>query len=452
MGPFLYILKLKEVERMSKHLFTEPERHILEHNPNVTRVSEKAITYSDAFKVSFIEQYEKGKTARHIFEEAGFDVDVVTIGRIKECASRWSRAVKQHGSLGLRDGRKFNSGRPTNRSLTTEEQLKHAQAKIDYLEGEIAFIKKLELSEKQGGNDTLRPHFAYALIAQLCKSSQRMVSLFCDIAGVSRSGYYAYLSSRSRIQREAKDEALKHILLKAIHYKNRYKGTRSIVMMLKNRFNLIINRKCVQRICRKYGLLSCVRKANPYRRMMKATHEHRTLPNQLKREFKQGRAGHILLTDVTYIPYHNGKMAYLSAIKDAETNEILAYQLSQSLEISFVLETVKQLTQHHQSRLHPDAYIHSDQGAHYTSPKFQRLLKQSGLGQSMSRRGNCWDNAPMESFFGHMKDENDFKTCQSFQELSDKIDTYMDYYNHDRSQWTLKKLTPINYRRQLQAA
>jgi len=227
--------RLKEVERMSKYLFTEQERHILEQNPNVKRLSEKAITYSEAFKLSFIEQYEKGKPARQIFEEAGFDVDVITLSRVKECASRWSRAVKQHGSLGLRDGRKFNSGRPTTRSLTTEEQLKHAQAKIDYLEGEIAFIKKLELSEKQCVSDKWSPRFAYALIAQLCRTSKRMVSHFCDIAGVSRSGYYAYLSSHSRTQREAKDEALKHILLKAIHYKNRYKGTRSIVMTLKTR-------------------------------------------------------------------------------------------------------------------------------------------------------------------------------------------------------------------------
>lgn len=128
---------------MSKHLFTEQERYILEQNPNVKRVSEKSITYSETFKLSFIEQYEKGKAARQIFEEAGFDVDAITISRVKDCAKRWSRAVKQHGSLGLRDGRKLNSGRPMTRTLTTDEQLQKANAEIAYLKGEIDFIKKL---------------------------------------------------------------------------------------------------------------------------------------------------------------------------------------------------------------------------------------------------------------------------------------------------------------------
>jgi len=267
---------------------------------------------------------------------------------------------------------------------------------------------------------------------------------------VSRSGYYQYLKSPARKRKESKDLLLKELIQKAIKFKNKYKGTRSIVMTLKNQFAITLNRKCVQRICRKYGLLSCVRKANPYRRMMKATQEHSVLPNHLARHFKQSLVGKVLLTDVTYIQYAKGQTAYLSAIKDAETNEILAYQLSQSLRIEFVLDTVKQLTRKHKSRLHPEAFIHSDQGAHYTSPKFQSLLNKKGIGQSMSRRGNCWDNAPMESFFGHMKDENDFKTCQTFSELSKSIDCYMDYYNNYRGQWNLKKLTPIKYRRQLE--
>jgi putative transposase len=85
----------------------------------------------------------------------------------------------------------------------------------------------------------------------------------------------------------------------------------------------------------------------------------------------------------------------------------------------------------------------------YTSPKYQKLLKDFGLKQSMSRRGNCWDNAPQESFFGHMKDEMNYKACQTFNELKKLINRYMRYYNNYRCQWNLKKLTSIQYRNQL---
>ncbi len=114
-------------------------------------------------------------------------------------------------------------------------------------------------------------------------------------------------------------------------------------------------------------------------------------------------------------------MVYLSTIKDGSTNEILAYKLSKNLKIDFVLNTVKKLVKKHKRILTGESTIHSDQGAHYTSPKFQKLLKRYGLQQSMSRRGNCWDNAPQESFFGHMKDEVNFSKCETYLEVEQAI-------------------------------
>lgn len=81
----------------------------------------------------------------------------------------------------------------------------------------------------------------------------------------------------------------------------------------------------------------------------------------------------------------------------------------------------------------------------YTSLSFRQLLKDKELRQSMSRRGNCWDNAPQESFFGHMKDEIHLEKCNSFTDLKLEIDDYMDYYNNDRYQWALAKLSPNQY-------
>mgnify|MGYP000039362049 FL=1 len=186
--------------------------------------------------------------------------------------------------------------------------------------------------------------------------------------------------------------------------------------------------------------------------MAKATKEHRVVPNLLNRNFKQEVAGKVLLTDITYLPYGNNQMAYLSTIKDASTNEILAHNLSNNITLDIAIDTIHKLMNNTKFKLHKDAFIHSDQGAHYTSPRFQKLLKSKNLGQSMSRRGNCWDNAPQESFFGHMKDEINYRSCTTFEELKGIIDNYINYYNNYRYQWNLKRLTPVKYRNQLLAA
>ena len=111
-----------------------------------------------------------------------------------------------------------------------------------------------------------------------------------------------------------------------------------------------------------------------------------------------------MLTDITYIRFQDGFL-YLSTILDAYTKEALAHVLSESLEVDFVLETVQIMHRDYGVSLREETLIHSDQGCHYTSIKFITLVQDLGLRQSMSRRGNCWDNAPQESFYGHMKDE-----------------------------------------------
>ena len=95
--------------------------------------------------------------------------------------------------------------------------------------------------------------------------------------------------------------------------------------------------------------------------------------------------------------------------------------------------------------LKAETIIHSDQGSHYTSIKFIQLLKDSELRQSMSRRANCWDNAPQESFFGHMKDEIDISGCTTYQEILAVITDWTEYYNNDRYQWDLARLSPREY-------
>lgn len=159
-------------------------------------------------------------------------------------------------------------------------------------------------------------------------------------------------------------------------------------MILENEYNLILSRKKIQRIMKKYGIVCPHRKPNPYKKIAKATKEHKVVPNKLNREFKQGVPGKVLLTDITYLPYTGNRMAYLSTIKDGSTNELLAYHVSDRITLDIAIQTIHKLKNNKKVKLDKDAFIHSDQGSHYTSPRYQTLLQKYGLGQSMSRRGN----------------------------------------------------------------
>ena len=440
---------------LSKNIFSKTDIAILEKNQNVTRVSEKSITYTDEFKRAFIEEYLKGeKSPRTIFSEFGFCAEMLGTRRYEQAAARWIKAYNKDGIIALRDTRKETSGRPRKKELSPQEIIERQEAKISLLEGQVELLKKSDVIERRLLNnaENLLPSEIFGLIYETITKSnlKNKISYYCDLLTVSRSGYYNFVAnSKSHKDKELVDLSVRDLILKAFNIHGFKKGSRSIKMTLQNEYGIIFNRKRIQRIMRKYNILCPIRKANPYRRMAKATQEHCVVPNTLKRNFKQGVAGMVLLTDITYLPYGINNMAYLSTIKDAVTNEILAYQVSQRITLDIATDTIHKLMKKHKNILTKDAFIHSDQGVHYTSPKYQKLLNDFGLKQSMSRRGNCWDNAPQESFFGHMKDEMNYKACQTFNELKKLINRYMSYYNNYRCQWNLKKLTPIQYRNQL---
>lgn len=135
----------------------------------------------------------------------------------------------------------------------------------------------------------------------------------------------------------------------------------------------------------------------------------------------------------------------MSTVIDAFTKELLAWRLSESLQEDFVLATINDLVRDHGISVTTETIIHSDRGAHYTSVKFIDLVNDIGIRQSMSRRANCWDNAPQESFFGHMKDEMDISDCKTVEDILKKVMDWTDYYNNERYQSDLTKLAPTEY-------
>lgn len=212
------------------------------------------------------------------------------------------------------------------------------------------------------------------------------IKWLCDIAQVSRSGYYAWLEQKEkRKEREKQDRTNFELILEVYQYRGYAKGSRSIYMRLLQT-GIVMNRKKIQRLMSKYNLICPIRKPNPYKRMAKARQEHVTKPNHLNRQFKAYGPMAVLLTDITYLYFGRGQKAYLSTIKDAYTNQILSYALSESLEVDFVLETIEQLIKNHPVPKKQKTLIHSDQGVHYTSMQFQSLMNDKELRQSMSRR------------------------------------------------------------------
>ena len=272
------------------------------------------------------------------------------------------------------------------------------------------------------------------------------ISRLCEIAGVSRSGYYAWENAAPvRKKREESDRKDFDMILEAYKFRGYAKGARGIHMRLLH-IGVLMNPKKIRRLMQKYGLKCPHRGPNPYRQMAKAMRTNSVFPNAVNREFVKGGVRKVLLTDITYI-FYDGGVCYLSTILDAFTREILAYELSTNLGVVFVLKTVDELIREHGSTLDDTTIIHSDQGCHYTSKAFIQKLQDNRFLQSMSRKGNCWDNAPQESFFGHMKDEIKYEIAmmKTFEDVQAKIADWIDYYNNDRYQWELSKLSPREF-------
>lgn len=289
----------------------------------------------------------------------------------------------------------------------------------------------------------------YSIIQEMTQRDDNLLNIvwLCEAAEVSRSGYYHYLKTEDlRRQRDEKDRQDFLVILEAYQFRGFAKGARGIYMRLLHlKPPVHMNIKKIRRLMKKYNLFCPIRKANPYRRAAKALQTDNVAPNLLNREFEEHGPRSVLLTDITYIINNKAPRFYMVTIIDACTKELLAWALSDSLEIDFVLDAVNRLVEEHGVSLTSKTLIHSDQGVHYTSVRFIRLVEDSELRRSMSRRANCWDNAPQESFFGHMKDEIDISECITYEDIHTVISDWCDYYNNDRYQWNLARLSPKEY-------
>lgn len=219
-------------------------------------------------------------------------------------------------------------------------------------------------------------------------------------------------------------------------------GIRRLKMAFERKTKRPINHKKVRRIKKTFNLETVVRKKNKFRAVFKTGEESKVAANLVQRNFDPPKEGIILSTDITELRYSFGQKAYLSAVKDLRTKEIVTYSLSPNPTIELAIGKLPEVLLGHPKSVREKIIIHSDQGGQYCSPQYLGVLENLNVTASMSRKGNCLDNAPIESFFGHFKDEAEYKSCRNFQELNKCVHRYMTYYNTERPQWGLERKTP----------
>jgi transposase InsO family protein len=255
----------------------------------------------------------------------------------------------------------------------------------------------------------------------------------CAIAGVSRAAFYKY---KQRELPPASD--IEEKIIDLYKKSGRKFGYRMIKLRLKVVYKLTVNHKKIRRIMRAHELRSIVRPK--YRKPPQD--DVFIVPNILNRDFKASRPYEKLVTDITYIPTPH-KMMYLSTVIDLFDNYPVAWHLSDCQDKRLSIDTIMKLP-HMEGAL-----LHSDRGIHYTNKDFRNLLDQLGVQQSMSRKGNCWDNACAESFFSQYKCECIYLNKGRLRKPSDVIEVtaeYFDYYINERPQMKLGGMTPSEYR------
>lgn len=468
---------------MENGKFTREERDYLLSLDAVDEARATQIVYSMAFREECMRRYHAGDRPADIFAEAGLPASLIGHKRIERAIWRWRQAeskgaltsteapqarhrsqvdtIKRSKREAVARQREIRERRVAEmeeklarqkaRAKTREERIIASQA------AEIAALKAQVRALKANGALARRTRRApgttekserFELISQLRSGDPKFnVSAACEALEVSRRGYYDWLEAApKRAEREEADLEAKAQVEAAFKHRGFKKGSRQVKDCLRRTQGVVMNRKKIQRIARKYGLAPARKRKNPYH-PIGADGQPKVAPNAVNREFRRGAPLKVVSTDITYLPGRDG-FSYLSGVLDCETDVVLAHETSDSMEEQFVLDTYDQLKG---IELPDDIWACSDQGVHYTARAYRDKLAELGINQSMSRKACCWDNAPIESFWGRMKEQVGDTSGLSHEEIVALVDDYIDYYNNERGQARLGWLTPKEYAASLAA-
>ena len=265
---------------------------------------------------------------------------------------------------------------------------------------------------------------------------QHNLGILLECLQMARSSFY-YYAKQDSTDKYTEIKAM----IESIYHKHKGRlGYRRITLVLRQS-GLVINHKTVLRLMGSLNLKSLIRrkKYKSYK-----GEQGRIAPNVLKRSFKAKQPNQKWTTDVTEFNV-KGEKLYLSPVLDLYNQEIVCHELSERPDFKSVMSMLgKALKKTEKSK---SLMMHSDQGWQYQMKQYQGVLKQNGIKQSMSRKGNCLDNAIMENFFGTLKSELFYlKKYESICQLKKEIIEYIKYYNHERIKLNLNGMSPIQYR------
>lgn len=386
--------------------------------------------YSDEFKLSVVQDYYNSALGVRLI---ALKYNLPS----KNYIERWEKYLKKKGLLPPNATKQIKAaGRPKEpiaREDTRTPREKQYEAEIQALKARIEYLESLESLQPFFKKKEKVREIKYRVIMEL--EFKYPVKLLCEIAGISTTAYYRYKNKPAN-----KDDGIENLIVEIYNKTNKRAGYRMITQILRSRYKLVVNHKKVQRIMRKHDIYSIVRKKHK-----KQKEEAIIKENILDRDFKSEKPGEKFVTDITYIPTPR-QMAYLCTVIDLFNNEPVARKISDKQDKSLSIDTIKILASKYDLR---GSIIHSDQGIHYTNKDYVELLRALGAKQSMSRRGNCWDNAVAESFFSHLKCESIYLMKNKIKDINDVkevIEEYIDYYINVRPQEKLGGMPPSLYR------
>ncbi len=259
------------------------------------------------------------------------------------------------------------------------------------------------------------------------------------------STYHYHIAKKTKPHKEKELEDLIQAIFE--EHKGRY-GYRRITIELRAR-GYKVNHKRVLRIMRQLGL-QCLKFTNRSRRYNSYKGPvGKVAKNKINRRFMTPHPLQKLVTDITEFKCLNDEKLYLSPIMDLYNQEIIAWEISNRPTLDIAIEPLKAALSVIKNNATYRTTLHSDQGWHYQHHKWVKTLKQHGIFQSMSRKGTCLDNSPIENFFGILKQEMYYgEKLLTYTELKQRIEDYIYYYNHDRIKQKLSGLSPVEYRKQ----
>ncbi|WP_392389830.1 IS3 family transposase [Lactiplantibacillus paraplantarum] len=270
------------------------------------------------------------------------------------------------------------------------------------------------------------------------------ISWLCQEVGIKRRSYYKWLNRTLTANERLNDELVKFMLKLEISH-NYIFGVETLVMHINEETEYHVNVKRIRRLMQVNHIKSSIRISKHDR---KAEYKEMMSANIIKHDFNQEESNKVWTTDCTELKYGNQSLnkLRLSAIKDLHDHSIVAWAIDDTETTTLVTATVNKAMKSNDLAAN-ELILHTDQGSAYTSLEFNRALNSYGICHSMSRPGTPGDNAPMESFWSHLKDEDlSFKTALTKEELLQNITKAIDWYNNGRRQKSLKGMTPTECR------